>query len=276
MTLKTPNELAKPREYQVKRWEVLQQEDHWAYNILTTSYNQQLIHQLAQELLTKIETQPDLYDEEFAALFYSKILSRTEAYPTPSDFKNDTEISHREYLIYYLYTNIKSSDFDSHIKLMCLLWLLPSAMLNKQSIEQTQRLWDIYCTEVTPRREHHIGDFIETKSDRFGNTQIPVKSKLFRNVLPRCHTAVQYQHYSKPQNPYVCQLIEANLPYVSGVSGMANSFSGIFSLLNIDMKSALGMQIRVCSTAFIIGAAMHSKVEVEHSFALTEQFFANQ
>ncbi|WP_133405557.1 hypothetical protein [Parashewanella tropica] len=272
MTLKRPDDIEQ-HGYAIKRWEILKQEDIQAHQILIEPFNRDLIHQVAKALLSIIEAQPALMDEEFASFVYERIRSKSDRYPTPHDFKRDEDISYREYLIYYLHTQIDSSEVDSHIKLMCLIWLMPSTMLSRTDDAKSQALLDTYHCQVVTKREHIHDDAKTTSSGGFGNTQMHFEQQLFKNIKEHCHYADECRYPEHPQTPYVCKLIEAGLPYVSGVSGMANSFSAIFPLLNIRINSEQGKKLQEIIKAFIVGGAMHSMIEVEHSFAISEQLF---
>ncbi|WP_133405556.1 hypothetical protein [Parashewanella tropica] len=269
MTHKTSDDLSMS-EYPVKRWERLKQEDDWAYQVLTSEEHRETVLKVTTELLKEIQSKPELYPDDCFSELCDAIYCKRDAYPAPVDFNHCGASSDKDYLIEYLTTQVTSSERDNHIKLLCILWKLPHALLEHQQPFLLAQLNNVYKQDIAFTREHSVKKTVKTNPDLFGNTQVNYQQKLFVNTSSHRHDAVEYQHYPSPQNPYVCQLIESGQPYVSGASGMTNSFSAIFPLLKIPMSSEQGKELQQIMTAFIVGAAQHSVIEVEHSFALSE------
>ena len=94
---------------------------------------------------------------------------------------------------------------------------------------------------------------------------------LFNNIIPHLHDIDYVRLNSKDQKIYN-KYTDNSIPYIAGSSGMANSATALFKLLDINMNSEQGKQLVEMFCAFIVGSGMHSYHEVYTSFNKTLKY----
>ncbi len=171
----------------------------------------------------------------------------------------------------------KSKEKDAHIKILCIIFLLPQKIAAVENTTLARKIDGIYYCEIKGKKDHttkeDITDDNKTKQNKFGNT--PIDSDIMKCILPHAidRKTCEVNYFSKKS--FVLDCLKNNKPYISGPSGMANCFCALFGILKIDIESEVGTGLINAMSAFIIGTAQHSKHEIDTTIVLMKKMYAS-
>lgn len=176
-------------------------------------------------------------------------------------------------------TKLVISDFSSlldtlrgqpdPVVLLSLIWPM---FLGQASSEADGDLVDrIYKQQIVGTKDflQDLGKKVAPESTRFGNSQ-QVDSDLFsaERFFPFARDIDYRSMTAASENRIVARMSRKDLPYISGLSGMASLTCKLLSNLYIHPHSDTGKKFCEAMSAFIVGSGMHSYYEVYKAFNL--------
>jgi hypothetical protein len=171
-------------------------------------------------------------------------------------------------------------DYDTrsegdHIKLLSVLWLLPRFVKDDHKKVEHYALYSELVTaaksNITKSKEERGTPVV---SDQFGNSR-EVRSPIFANetFAPFSRSVDYISVDPSTTSPLVRKYIDDAIPYVSGVSGMANLTGSLLDRMGLELQEeTIAKPFCRAMAAFIVGSGMHSYPEVYDSFNLTQKY----
>jgi len=239
--------------------EKLREEDLFALKVLESPWSKSAVLSISKQLADYLEVSIAPKKRQYTLSLFKNFLHRKKGiYPFSTYEMNDF----KSLLSFFRHNN-------SHTAVLSLLWpifcngILSSTgtqnidYLYKTKIFNT-KLYDVIATRYDPRDQH-----------RFGNSQ-SLTSPLFseENFYPFNRSINYITKKPDAQNKTINRMQEQGIPYISGLSGMANMTCKILHALDIHPFSDLGKNFCEAMSAFIVGTGMHSYYEVYKSFNL--------
>ncbi|MCL1078348.1 hypothetical protein D5R81_08860 [Parashewanella spongiae] len=276
----TDNEVEKPSWIMTELAEFrrefrLRQQDVWALEVLSSEENKRLVCELAVEVVEKLKCYENEFNKKLFGRYVKKMLQKVDMFPTPIEFMNEKRPTNTGKLIQFCIDLINSERVDKHIMLLATQWRVVLFLLVLTDPALKKLIDYDYHNVISPSRDH-IKDRnirLTNHSYFFGNTQISDPDGLMNGLKPQLLLARCWKVNTNSKVAYVKSTLLSGQPYVSGPSGMANSFSAIFGLLDIDIESERGLALQKIFRAFVIGGANHSGEEVDYSFQLARNLY---
>ena len=155
------------------------------------------------------------------------------------------------------------------VVLLSLIWPM---FLGQTTSEAEGDLVDrIYKLQIEGTKDYlqDNGKRVAPESTRFGNS-LQVDSDLFSSerFFPFARDIDYRSMNAASENRIVARMSRKDLPYISGLSGMASLTCKLLSNLYIHPHSDTGKKFCEAMSAFIVGSGMHSYYEVYKAFNL--------
>jgi hypothetical protein len=166
---------------------------------------------------------------------------------------------------------------DNHVVILSLIW--PIVMRNKESAAFFEEIDSLY-RNVVVKTQKYIYDpemMMTPVSNRFGNSKT-VQSDIFsEDFFYPFSRSVDYIIQSPVcHNRIIKKMNHKGIPFVSGLSGMANQTCKALHSLHLHPYSEQGKIFCEAMSAFIVGSGMHSYYEVYKSFNLYAKMLDTQ
>ncbi|MGB7979001.1 MAG: hypothetical protein WCF19_07590 [Chlamydiales bacterium] len=244
----------------------LTEQDRHALLILNEKSIQDNVHECSNKLSNYLKKHVGVLKRKSFIITINNLLktySNSKDYPIPKiKFKSFND----------LLTFFKS---DSHyIVKLSIIWLTFAA----SNGDQTDRdINNIYEQRIKPQKDY-IDRFADKMTaianaeldvpPRFGNTAAIQDCDLFsRDRFIHFIRSIDYISINpQTKNVKLKKYLDGLKPYISGASGMANSFCKVLNHLHIHPYSSEGGPLCHAMAAFIVGSGMHSYEEVFYSF----------
>lgn len=240
----------------------LVEEDNFALEKLSSKENQESVKNISKKLAIFLENDIEDFEKKaFVDQFKSELIKKIGTYPIPFIIK---EITSFESLLKIL------KNTDNSTLLLSLMW--PLFLGYNAKGHQITKINTIYLNKIMPTHQTYVeNEFnknIKVDVNKFGNGY-DVHSTIFSRYFFTFARSTDYITMKlRPKNKIIEKMKQNNLPYVSGVSGMANMACKILSKLHIHPYSKEGRDFCESMSAFIVGSGMHSYYEVYKSFNL--------
>ncbi|MCF6775444.1 hypothetical protein L3V83_02535 [Thiotrichales bacterium 19X7-9] len=259
--------------------ERLKHQDQVALKIIKNLDTAVIVNKVSKALCRYINSNFDKADKTLLyTLFTTSVNDRKSLYPMIDLQK--TNISSADQLLAYL----EGGDTD-HIVKLSILWPIVSSFSggNIKGINQ------LYQEQIYPTHEDYsinditfghklimaslssTGDRGEGfRNDTIGNSGEIHDDRVFNSQLfmPWVRSVEYIKRKESPKTQFAKECLEESLPFISGVSGIANMYCKLLDILNISPHSEDGVNFMKAASAFIVAAGMHSYEEVVESFNL--------
>ena len=244
--------------------EKMLEEDHYAQFILSSESHNGVVIKFAAKLASYLAKPNTIFSgADFDNFFFSQAIIDLRAfYPI---HKLASSLTTKDELINFLNTTTDT---------LALLWIiryLPKRLAVKNNPPLSMCIDYIYKNRIQANRDHFVDNEKGTiKNETFGNSRM-VSSDSFnhKDFFPFARAIDYIEINPKTTKAKVRKYIDGQIPYISGPSGMANSGSTIFKLLEEDISAADSRSLIESMAAFIVGSGMHSYKEVYGAFNLT-------
>ncbi len=245
----------------------LESEDLECYEVISTSLFHEQAIRFAKYFSTQLRSDDWAeFDDHKICEFIHAHTKDGKAFPIPRNGKPMRDISSRISLaekFEELLIDIDKND----MAIWSIAWRIGRNIILATNPEFCKYIDDDYAV-IRSMRCHDEWPMlaVETVDGCFGNMQLTDSKKLL-SCLDSNYVIDSLCRVNKlKRNQYLHESFTKGNAYISGASGMMNSFSAMFKLLDIDIDSTEGKDLYRSLQAFIVCTAMHSKFEVEVSY----------
>ncbi|TNF65781.1 MAG: hypothetical protein EP298_10850 [Gammaproteobacteria bacterium] len=259
--------------------ERLKHQDQVALKIIKNLDTAVIVNKVSKALCRYINSNFDKAGKTLLyTLFVTSVNGRKSLYPMIDLQK--ANISSADQLLVYL----EDGDTD-HIAKLSILWPIISSFsggnikgINQLYQEQIYPTHEDYSiNDITFRNKLILASLSNIRdrgegfrNDTIGNSGEIHDGRVFNSQLfmPWVRSVEYIKSKESPKTQFAKECLEKSLPFISGVSGIANMYCKLLDILNISPHSEDGVNFMKAASAFIVAAGMHSYEEVVESFNL--------
>ncbi len=235
-----------------------------ALNILKDKRNRSCIMELCRALIKKTES---LELEEAVFVDIGKRLIEDITKSSFPSHKSIQEVKSKKSFIDELIFASNNTYEDSAIHALSLIWNSIARINKSCNVSTADKIDGVHLDFKNKSRSHDIKvheKLILIPNGCFGESEI--KSVMLNNLHPLYKLS---KYYIKNDEYIFKKFINGNDLYLSGTSGMCNSFYNIYSLLDIDFNSDHGIKLAEIMSAFVVGIGFHTFKEAYDAFNIT-------
>ncbi|MCL1080110.1 hypothetical protein D5R81_18930 [Parashewanella spongiae] len=245
----------------------LEKEDIESYDIICSPlFHEQAVrfaHYFAKNLCG--DTWPE-FDNATVSKFIHAHTKDGKKFPMPKTSKPIVHINSRLALS-EKFRELLSSTENNDMAIWSFVWRIGREIIYVTKPDFCKKIDEDYNVIKSMRCHEELSQIAEeTTEGCFGNMQLPDKKGLLNCLETNYIIDTLCRLHKGKRNQYLHDCFLKSEPYISGASGMMNSFSAMFELIGIDIDSKSGKELYHSLQAFIVCTAMHSKFEVETSY----------
>lgn len=260
--------------------EMLRHEAIHAIQILNDSQNQTMLKSIASQIMQRVLKMDNELFEDFLTSKQDDIEHRYFPISKLIDY------SEKQAFIESVFRLIAAKE-NRTADILSAIWRLPTLLLEETDSNLFNCIGSIYAKFQIIGRYHKVhfhwdlplngnlhANFYYLNEGQLGAAQI--SSPLLTNFQPIKMLNQYYTLLPKSSDMPKYSLCKINkrlgLPYLSGISGMSNSFYSVYPLLGIDYKSPKGLRLAGIMSAFTVAIGFHTFQESCNGFFITHKY----
>ncbi|TNF65231.1 MAG: hypothetical protein EP298_13340 [Gammaproteobacteria bacterium] len=245
--------------------EKMKKGDQEAHEVIKSEETKRVVHQVSKGLVEFIKINFNQGQKRTLFNKFKKLnVSKKGAYPSVN--LNELGIKSMKSLLSYL----ENDDESNYVAKLSMIWMVATGF-SGGNIDKINNIYShvIHGTKAYKdnKQKHQSA---QVSLDRIGNSGTIEDKDIFEeDIFIPWKRDVDYRKVSaSSNNPFVVKCRDEKLPYIAGVSGMANMYCKVMDVLNISPHSEQGKAFMEAAASFIVASSMHSYIEVNKSFNL--------
>jgi hypothetical protein len=237
----------------------LKEEDSFALDVLESDSIKTVVLDISKQLANYLENAvPPDNRNNVIDVFHAFVQKYLGLYPFSKQ-----DIPNFDALVHFFRTH------EDHIAILSLVWpIFSNTLLRDSGIDNIDHL---YKTKIYDTKVHNIDHtkFVTLDVNDFGNSKTLTCDFFTGDAFHPFKRSIDYiSHQPDIDNKVLKRMDVQRIPYISGLSGMANLTCKLLHALYIHPHSDIGKKFCEAMSAFIVGSGMHSYYETYKSFNL--------